>query len=117
MHFPMYDEDYFLMLTAERPTIKYRKGFPVRSYEKIRDRNEALDVRVYAYAAFYSLNANMLDIRATFLEAADEERAKKPAASPIAMPLSNAEWSQPNPLMIPAGTRVRPRRGFVKGWR
>lgn len=54
-HFPMYDEDYFLMLTAERPSIKRVKGFQVRSYEKIRDRNETLDLRVYGYAAAYSM--------------------------------------------------------------
>jgi phage terminase large subunit GpA-like protein len=50
MHFPKghgYDEEHFLQLTAEVLKTKYTHGFPTQFYEKIRDRNEALDLRVY----------------------------------------------------------------------
>lgn len=50
-HFPMYDEEYFRMLTAEEKRGRIVKGYKVFSWEKIRDRNEALDCRVYARAA------------------------------------------------------------------
>ena len=50
--FPLsYDEHYFKMLTAEELKKKEINGFDVFYWEKIRDRNEALDCRVYARAA------------------------------------------------------------------
>lgn len=51
-HFPKYGEEYFKQLTAERlVTTKDRRGFPHREWRKLRERNEALDCRVYARAA------------------------------------------------------------------
>lgn len=56
-HFPQrHRPGYFQELTAEEVRIKYSKGFPVREWVKIRSRNEALDCRVLAVAAFASLN-------------------------------------------------------------
>ena len=52
-HFPDdRDEEYFAQLTAEKIVTQYWKGRPKRSWVKTRPRNEALDVRVYALAAF-----------------------------------------------------------------
>lgn len=46
------DAEYFQQLTAEKMTLRYVKGQPVREWTKPdRARNEALDCRVYAYAA------------------------------------------------------------------
>ena len=51
-HFPKYGEEYFKQLTAERlVTVKDKRGFPHREWRKLRERNEALDCRVYARAA------------------------------------------------------------------
>lgn len=53
MHFPKgqgYNQDYFEQLTAEVLTVQKIKGVTIESYEKIRDRNEALDIRVYFLA-------------------------------------------------------------------
>ena len=51
-HMPKYDDEYFKQLTAERlVTVKDRRGFPHREWRKLRERNEALDCRVYARAA------------------------------------------------------------------
>ena len=50
-HFPEYGPDYFQQLTAEELKTKKTKGFAVTFFEKIRNRNEALDCRVYARAA------------------------------------------------------------------
>lgn len=54
-HFPMYNENYFLMLTAEKHVLVKNKktGFSKHEWVKERDRNEALDCRVYARAAAY----------------------------------------------------------------
>lgn len=58
-HFPMYEQDYFKMLTAEEKKPKIRNGYKVWSWEKIRDRNEALDCRVYARAAAAQLGLDL----------------------------------------------------------
>jgi len=50
-HFPEYSEEYFKQLTAEQLTIKIIRGFKRYQWEKKRERNEALDCRVYARAA------------------------------------------------------------------
>jgi phage terminase large subunit GpA-like protein len=52
-HFPQYDEGYFKMLTAEQMTKKIVRGYPRYVWEKIYERNEALDCRQYARAAAY----------------------------------------------------------------
>lgn len=56
-HFPISrDQEYFEQLTAERKRTKYVKGFPVIEWHKPDGaRNEAFDVRVYAYAALQGL--------------------------------------------------------------
>lgn len=58
-HFPVgRDFTYFEMLTAEKVKTRYSKGFPQRVYELPGGkRNEALDCRVYAYAAFLQTHA------------------------------------------------------------
>ncbi|MDJ0513068.1 MAG: phage terminase large subunit family protein [Methyloceanibacter sp.] len=52
-HFPRrYPEEFFKQLTAEKlVSRKNRKGFVVHEWAKSRDRNEALDCRIYASAA------------------------------------------------------------------
>lgn len=61
-HFPEdRDRNYFDQLTAEKVVTKYIKGFPQRVWEKTDSRrNEALDCRVYGFAAFVSLNINWM---------------------------------------------------------
>jgi phage terminase large subunit GpA-like protein len=59
MHFPRKcDKDYFDSLTAEKLITKFNKGFSKRTWVKIRARNEALDCRVYSYAALKIKNPN-----------------------------------------------------------
>lgn len=50
-HFPQYPDEYFKMLTAEQIVVKMVKGRPKYFWEKVRERNEALDARIYARAA------------------------------------------------------------------
>ena len=56
-HFPLErDLEYFEQLTAEKRVTRYHKGFAIKEWQKTRPRNEALDARVYAYAALRILN-------------------------------------------------------------
>jgi phage terminase large subunit GpA-like protein len=51
-HFPEYGQEYFEQLTAEELVRRIdRKGYSFYQWEKKRERNEALDCRVYARAA------------------------------------------------------------------
>jgi phage terminase large subunit GpA-like protein len=50
-HFPRYSEEYFKQITAEQLVTKLVKGYRRHEWQKMRDRNEALDCRVYARAA------------------------------------------------------------------
>jgi phage terminase large subunit GpA-like protein len=54
-HFPEYNTEYFKQLTAEQMVTRIVKGYPKRIWQKTRDRNEALDCRVYARAAAIAL--------------------------------------------------------------
>jgi phage terminase large subunit GpA-like protein len=57
MHLPSWcDDEYLEQLTSEKAVKRYKKGVgTVREYVKVRERNEALDLEVYAIAALYSL--------------------------------------------------------------
>jgi phage terminase large subunit GpA-like protein len=79
-HFPeTHDAEYFHQLTAERLVTKYIRGFPIREWHKSRDRNEALDCRVYAMAALKILNPNLVRA-AKRLAMPDEPEAVEPVA-------------------------------------
>lgn len=112
-HFPAsYDDEYFRQLTAEQLVSRYHKGFLRREWQKIRPRNEALDCRVYALAAYSLLNANMnlvadkLQSRPTVSEAPTETVDEAP--KPI---------EQPPPTIARPIRRAPQRGGFVNGWR
>ena len=45
------DEEFFKQLTAEQLMTRVIKGFPKQEWQKMRERNETLDCRVYARAA------------------------------------------------------------------
>lgn len=52
IHFPMYEREYFLQLTAEeKHLVKDKKGYKKVEWRKKRDRNETLDLHVYNRAA------------------------------------------------------------------
>ena len=47
------------MLTAEKGTLETKNGKPRRVFKNIRDRNEALDIRVYNMAALEISGADL----------------------------------------------------------
>jgi phage terminase large subunit GpA-like protein len=60
-HFPEYGREYFEQLTAEQMVIRTVRGYQRYQWEKTRDRNEALDCRVYARAAAAILGLDRLE--------------------------------------------------------
>jgi phage terminase large subunit GpA-like protein len=57
-HFPQYGEEFFKQITAEQLVTRVVKGYRRPEWQKTRDRNEALDCRVYARvaAAIYGMD-------------------------------------------------------------
>lgn len=51
MHFPQYGQEYFKGLTAEQTVVKTVRGRLAYAWEKVYERNEPLDTRIYARAA------------------------------------------------------------------
>jgi phage terminase large subunit GpA-like protein len=105
-HFPtgdMYDAAYFSQLTAETCKIKYLKGFAHREWsKKIGARNEALDCRVYAYAALQSLcmAGFRLSQQADLIEAMYPGRAaqcQEQAVPAPAAPTTREPWIKAGP--------------------
>ena len=99
-HFPAgrSDEYYQQLANSEKIVTKYQKGFPRRDFVKTRTRNEALDCRVYAYAALCILSLNINAVADRVVNAPEPETQPKP--------------QQQNPLAR------RPKQGgFVNSWR
>lgn len=104
-HFPVadvIDEEYFAQLTAEKAIRKWIKNRGVvRHWVKIRTRNEALDLEVYALAALYILGQQFV-----------KSLPKRAAA--LAKPLDA-------PAEVEVAERTGPvlprRRGYVDGYK
>lgn len=116
MHFCKgdYDKTYFDGLTAEEARIKYLHGFPERYYEKIRERNEPLDLRGYWLALVDILKPNIASIArglGTPKAPPKEYILKEPQTDPTAKPITQ----QPKPAV--RVRQFRPRGGFVGGWK
>lgn len=98
LHLPTWvDREYLEQLTSEKAIKKYKRGVGVvREYVKIRDRNEALDLEVYALAALYALGRATvqrlaqyaIELSTTFQAPPDgtpppEDPTPPPAAAPL----------------------------------
>lgn len=132
-HFPDdRDPEYFAQLTAERLRTRLIKGFAARDWHKTRERNEALDCRVYALAALKILNPNIkraldrlttaadADAPAEGTAAADEPRQApapkvrrrgKPPEEPAATGGQDAPRRRKK-----AARRRRDGKGWVNNW-
>lgn len=86
MHFPAghgYNEEFFAQLTAEVLKTKYQHGYPKQFYEKIRERNEALDLSVYFLAAVDILKPNLTAISKRLKPAPEAQQPNPPIDYPI----------------------------------
>ena len=78
-HFPnknVYDDRYFKMLTAEK---RNEKG----GYVKVRVRNEALDVRVYAMSVIHILGISVNSLRRPLIHIGDIQTTNKPVRKTV----------------------------------
>jgi phage terminase large subunit GpA-like protein len=78
VHLPKVDSEFCKQLVAEQLVTKTVKGFPRREWQKLRERNEALDCRNYARAAAIAVGVD----RFTEAQWAELERAVSAAPRP-----------------------------------
>lgn len=107
-HFPdNRDQEFFEQLTAEKLITRYRKGFPHREWHKTRERNEALDCRVYALAALHLMNVNLEKLARRMEESApDPEPLKQaPDAEPPKAPEKPPEEKKRRRIKVRSSTR------------
>lgn len=99
-HFPLgRDSEYYEQLTAEKLVTRRVKGYSVREWHKTRERNEALDCRVYAHAALKLLNPDLRKQAAKAAAAAQAEAERDVAVEKLkaglnAMPADAREQLQ-----------------------
>ncbi|HZT29424.1 MAG TPA: phage terminase large subunit family protein [Bryobacteraceae bacterium] len=103
-HFPRYSEEYFKQITAEQLVAKLVKGYRKLEWQKMRDRNEALDCRVYARAAAARVGLDRF-----------QEKHWKIVADRMGLPVASAprpapQVQAPPPTKAPAPAARRGRR-------
>lgn len=77
VHFPknqIFDDEYFKQVTAEKIIPEKRMGIVTRKWEKIREKNEALDLWAYAYAALDKLNPHWPTLAARYAKRDGQEQ-------------------------------------------
>jgi phage terminase large subunit GpA-like protein len=107
-HFPRYSEEYFKQLTAEQLVTRIVKGYRRPEWQKMRERNEALDARVYARAAASRVGID----RFREQHWADLERRMSRRVPPIPTTPPSPSSTPPQGAPPAPRNRVRFRMGF-----
>ncbi|MDR3741817.1 MAG: phage terminase large subunit family protein, partial [Terracidiphilus sp.] len=91
------DLEYFEQLTAEKKYTRYHNGFAKHEWKKDSGaRNEALDCRVYAYAALQSLFASGLRL-SVHCDRFEKMLGRKPSRTPQLNPEPMQVAAEPEP--------------------
>ncbi|PRY23517.1 phage terminase large subunit GpA-like protein [Aliiruegeria haliotis] len=106
MHLPDWiDSEWIRQLVAEQlVTVRNRRGYARQEWQKIRERNEALDTRVYARAAAWIMGADRWD-EATWRQLEEQAGTESRVIDTQPSPGPAEQDQQPR-----AGTPVTPRR-------
>ncbi len=115
MHHPSdYDEEYFNQLTAERKVKAFEKGKHVVKWVKPSGkRNEALDLKVYNFAAYADLQPNMAMVRKRIEDLIAHFNEKKEQHSAEDSPQNKAT---PVRTSSARQTKQKKKGGFVKNY-
>lgn len=109
------EAEWFEQITAEKLSLRYVKGFPVREWHQTRERNEALDCRVYALAALKIANPSMKHAaRRLGLDEAEEAEARQGvqvgSAKPVNKQLLKMTAAAPKTRQTGANQPAAPRQ-------
>lgn len=116
VHLPKLDAEYLQQLCAEQLiTRRDRNGFPVREWQKMRERNEALDCYVYARAAASNAGLDRFEER-HWRELERQIRVAPPPDEPP--PIHDIELNEATPCggLAVSGNRNTGRRVIKSRW-
>ncbi|RMX18056.1 phage terminase large subunit family protein [Vandammella animalimorsus] len=116
VHLPKLDAEYLQQLCAEQLiTRRDRNGFPVREWQKMRERNEALDCYVYARAAASNAGLDRFEER-HWRELERQIGVAPPPDEPA--PIHDIELNEANPSggLAVSGNRNTGRRVIKSRW-
>ena len=116
VHLPKIDAEFIQQLCAEQLiTRRDRNGFPVREWQKMRERNEALDCYVYARAAAAAAGLDRFEER-HWRELERQLGVAPPPEEPP--PLHDIELNEATPSggLAASGTRNTGRRVIRSRW-
>ena len=103
------DSEWLKQLVGEQlVTIRDKRGYARQEWQKLRERNEALDTRVYARAAAWILGADRFDER-MWRQLEAQAGVEPPSVAPDAAPYADHNKTEPQ-----AGRITAPRR---RGWK
>lgn len=122
-HFPTgRDDEYYRQLAAEKAVTKFVKGFPVIEWKKDSGRrNEALDCRVYAFAALV-LKSPQFGKLAYRMKLAMERRRREGTPTATKDAPTEPDKTALDPATSEPDSPTKPRRvkrrrsGFVQNW-
>ena len=106
-------DGYFDQLTAEESRLTYKRGFPERHYEKIRERNEALDLRVYFLALVDILRPLVAQIRKEHLRKIGKEVVEY-VIKPVNSTVNVDSQKQPSTVNVDSSNEKKPMKPQVK---
>ncbi len=117
VHLPKVDAEYLQQLCAEQLiTRRDRNGFAHREWQKMRERNEALDCYVYARAAAAAAGLDRFEDR--HWQELEKQLGTDPPvdAQQITTPEATREQQFDGGLVTSGGTKTNPRRVVRSKW-
>lgn len=94
-----YDAGYFKQLTAEQLVTKVAKGYHKREWQKIRERNKALDCRIYARAPSIALDVDRFTDK-QWQRLAGDDLSLKYEQKTVSETKSRVSASKPRPKIV-----------------
>ena len=123
MHHPEhYDEEYFEQLTSEKKRTVYERGKTRTKWVKPKHKpNEALDLKVYNFAAFWILKADMGKVRSNFAKKVkkwtEKNKETKKNNEVPAHKDSTVDNKNKEPIKkTRRSKKTRRKSSYVKGW-
>lgn len=100
------EPEWFAQATAEKLVTKLHRGFQHREWHKTRDRNEAFDCRVYAYAALKILKP----VFAKLKQRAAEWTKENPQAAVVSPEHAEDRQERPPKAKLPPASKTKRKR-------
>lgn len=122
-HFPPMSDEFYQQLVAERYIRSKKHGYYKGIWDKVRDRNEALDCAIYARAAAWTVSERYTDEHWKVLAMQlipEAQYAKPPEPQPDYMRVATQAESGPGLSIPPVGpvrTAIRPHKAVKGMWR